>query len=83
MLTARGVLIGSEVSSRFGRRWCIYTMSFYALITATICVTAKSKEQIMAGRILNYVYVGMELAVVPVFQSEIGTGPLTSGEGQS
>ena len=50
-------------------------MSFYALITATICVTANSKEQIMAGRILNYVYVGMELAVVPVFQSEIGTSP--------
>lgn len=26
----------------------------------------------MAARILNYVYVGMELGVVPTFQSEIG-----------
>lgn len=26
----------------------------------------------MAGRILNYIYVGMELAVVPTYQSEIG-----------
>jgi hypothetical protein len=26
----------------------------------------------MAARILNYVYVGIELSVVPIFQSEIG-----------
>lgn len=47
-------------------------MSIYALITATIAVTSQSREQIMAARILNYVYVGMELSVVPTFQSEIG-----------
>lgn len=68
-----GVLIGSFISARFGRRWCMFIMSVYALIIATITVTSNSNEQIMAGRVLNYVYVGMELAVVPVFQSEIGT----------
>ena len=67
-----GVLIGSFISARFGRRWCMFCMSCYALVTATITVTSNKPEQIMAGRILNYVYVGMELAVVPIFQSEIG-----------
>jgi SP family sugar:H+ symporter-like MFS transporter len=68
-----GVIIGSLVSARFGRRWCMFSMSLYALVTATICVTSNTREQIMAARILNYVYVGMELAVVPTYQSEIGT----------
>ncbi|CAK7205082.1 hypothetical protein SEUCBS139899_007847 [Sporothrix eucalyptigena] len=66
-----GVLFGSFVSARFGRRWCMCGMSAYALVTATLCVTAQNKQQIMAARILNYFYVGMELSVVPVFQSEI------------
>ncbi|PLB43418.1 putative sugar transporter [Aspergillus steynii IBT 23096] len=73
---AVGVFIGSTVSSRFGRRWCMFSMSAYALITATITVTSKNREQIMAARILNYVYVGMELAVVPAFQSEIVPAPV-------
>ncbi|QRD85451.1 general substrate transporter [Aspergillus flavus] len=68
---AAGVLIGSQISARFGRRWCMFSMSCYALITATITVTSGNRDQILAARILNYVYVGMELAVVPTFQSEI------------
>ncbi|KAI8648965.1 MFS domain-containing protein [Fusarium keratoplasticum] len=36
-----------------------------------MAVTSVSKHQIMATRILNYIYIGMELAVVPVYQSEI------------
>jgi hypothetical protein len=50
----------------------MFVMSVYALGTATVTVTSNTKEQIMAARILNYVYVGMELSVVPIFQSEIG-----------
>lgn len=50
----------------------MFIMSLYALITATIAVTSNTKDQIMVARILNYVYVGIELSVVPVFQSEIG-----------
>ncbi|KAM0277362.1 hypothetical protein ACHAQH_005879 [Verticillium albo-atrum] len=73
---AAGVIIGSVVSSRFGRRWCMFAMSIYALGTATIAVTSNTKEQIMAARILNYVYVGMELSVVPIFQSEIVPAPV-------
>ncbi|KAF5663495.1 RGT2-Sensor of high external glucose concentration [Fusarium circinatum] len=68
---AAGVLIGTWISSRWGRRWCMFVMSVYAIGTATIAVTSFHREQIMAARILNYVYVGMELGVVPTFQSEI------------
>ncbi|KAF6841064.1 sugar transporter [Colletotrichum musicola] len=68
---AAGVVIGSLVSARWGRRWCMFSMSAWALIPATIALTSSTREQIMAARILNYIYVGMELAVVPVYQSEI------------
>ncbi|KAM0417138.1 hypothetical protein ACHAPT_012845 [Fusarium lateritium] len=68
---AIGVIAGSFISARWGRRWCMFVMSVYALATATISVTSFHREQIMAARILNYVYVGMELGVVPTFQSEI------------
>ncbi|KAI8942759.1 hypothetical protein NX059_000803 [Plenodomus lindquistii] len=43
---AAGVLIGGQIASMFGRRWCMF-----------------------------YVYVGMELSVIPAFQSEIVPAP--------
>ncbi|RMJ17677.1 hypothetical protein CDV36_002658 [Fusarium kuroshium] len=66
-----GVIIGSLVSERWGRRWCMFVMSAWALVPAIMAVTSVSKHQMMATRILNYIYIGMELAVVPVYQSEI------------
>ncbi|CAK7210100.1 hypothetical protein SBRCBS47491_000656 [Sporothrix bragantina] len=71
-----GVIFGSYISGRFGRRWCMFGMSCFALVSATVCVTSQNKSQIMAARILNYFYVGMELSVVPMFQSEIVPGPI-------
>lgn len=73
---AAGVVIGSYVSARWGRRMCMFSMSIYALGTATIAVTSSNKHHIMAARVLNYVYVGMELAVVPAYQSEIVPAPV-------
>lgn len=55
---------------------CIFVMSIYTLGTATIAVTSQHKDQVMAARVLNYVYVGMELAVVPAYQSEIVPAPV-------
>ncbi|KAF4448421.1 sugar transporter, partial [Fusarium albosuccineum] len=66
-----GLLAGSEISARYGRRLVMFVMSIYALCTAAITFSSRSFSQILAARILNYAYVGMELAVVPVFQSEI------------
>ncbi|KAK1512175.1 sugar transporter [Colletotrichum tamarilloi] len=73
---AAGLVIGSLTSARFGRRTTMIVMSLYALISATVVVTSTTKEQILVGRILNYVYVGFELAVVPVYQSEIVPAPV-------
>jgi SP family sugar:H+ symporter-like MFS transporter len=66
-----GVIIGSFLSAWAGRRQAIFWMNAYQLISSTIIITSKDRNQILAGRILNNVYIGMELAVVPVFQAEI------------
>lgn len=66
-----GMLIGSNISARWGRRMCMFIMSIYALCTAAITFSSRSRAQILTARILNYGYVGMELAVVPVYQAEI------------
>ncbi|KAL6354143.1 hypothetical protein LRP88_12477 [Fusarium phalaenopsidis] len=66
-----GLLVGSYVSNRWGRRMCVFTMSIWAIFAAAIVVTAKNRDHLLAGRVLNYVYIGMELAVVPIYQSEI------------
>lgn len=54
----------------------MFGMSCYALVSAAVCVTTQNKSQIMAARILNYFYIGMELSVVPMFQSEIVPAPI-------
>lgn len=66
-----GLLLGSFVCRRFGRRMSFFTMCFFAWIAAILLITAQAKEQVLVGRMLNFVYVGMELASVPVTQSEL------------
>lgn len=66
-----GLFIGSYISANYGRKWSIRVMSVYALITAAITISSKTKEQILTGRVLNYVFVGMESSTIPIFQSEI------------
>lgn len=54
-------------------------MSLWALVTATILVTSGvsgNKWQILVGRVLNYLYIGMELSSVPVYQSEVVPAPI-------
>lgn len=48
-----GVIIGSVVSARWGRRWCMFGMSAWAIVPALIAITSTSRSQILAGRILN------------------------------
>jgi MFS transporter, SP family, sugar:H+ symporter len=66
-----GVIAGSMISKHFGRRMCIFVMSLWALISAVITITSTTSTQILIGRIFNYGYIGMEMAVVPIYQSEI------------
>ncbi|OAP54927.1 hypothetical protein AYL99_10627 [Fonsecaea erecta] len=77
-----GIILGSSLNAWVGRRRTMFILSTYEIITATIIVTSQTREQILAGRVLNCkstfndVYIGMELAVVPVFQSEIVPTPV-------
>jgi MFS family permease len=50
---AIGLYIGSLASAKWGRRMAMFSMSIYALVSATIVVTAQTPGHIMAGRILN------------------------------
>lgn len=47
------VVLGSWVSNRYGRRMCMFTMSIWAVVCAILVITSKTREQILAARILN------------------------------
>ncbi|KAJ9638738.1 hypothetical protein H2204_004214 [Knufia peltigerae] len=66
-----GVLTGGWIARHHGRRASFWVMSFWAIVSAILLVTAQNKEQVLVGRILNYIYLGQELVTVPVFQAEI------------
>jgi len=68
---AFGLVSGTFVSRKWGRRTSVFVMCGWAIIAALILVTANNRNQVLAGRIIGYIYIGMELAVVPIFQSEI------------
>lgn len=50
---AVGVMVGSFLSARYGRRMCIFVMSCWALCAAAITITAMNREHILAGRVLS------------------------------
>lgn len=66
-----GVLFGGWIARHYGRRVSFWIMSLWAVVAAILLVTAQTKEQVLAGRIINYIYLGQELVTVPVFQAEI------------
>ncbi|CCT62829.1 related to RGT2-Sensor of high external glucose concentrations [Fusarium fujikuroi] len=66
-----GLVLGNLFSRRFGRRLAMFLMCFWALISGIILITSKTPTQAITGRTITYVYIGMELALVPVLQSEL------------
>lgn len=68
---AVGLVSGNLISRKWGRRRCMLIMCGWALIAAIILVTSQHKAQMLVGRIIAYIYIGMELALVPVLQSEL------------
>ncbi|KAG4437829.1 hypothetical protein IFR05_006675 [Cadophora sp. M221] len=66
-----GVFVGSWISKRYGRRWCIFLMNIYALGTTAVTVSGTNRAQMLTGRSLHYVYLGMQLSVIPIFLAEI------------
>ncbi|KAK5165444.1 uncharacterized protein LTR77_008973 [Saxophila tyrrhenica] len=76
---AAGAWIGSIISSHYGRRMTFFCMSLWTLVTATILVTSGvslNKRQLLVARVLNYIYIGMELSNVSVYMSEVVPAPI-------
>ena len=73
---AFGLVTGNILSRRYGRKKTFFIMCMWALVGAIILVTSQHKEQMLVGRIVAYIYIGMELALVPVLQSELTPAPV-------
>ncbi|CAN9117288.1 unnamed protein product [Alternaria alternata] len=72
-----GLVTGNILSAKIGRKKCFMVMCFWAILGAIICITTTTnKWQMVVGRIVSYVYIGMELALVPVTQSELVPAPV-------
>ncbi|OAQ99670.1 hypothetical protein LLEC1_03656 [Akanthomyces lecanii] len=78
-----GVFAGSWVSDRYGRRACICAMSVYALGSTAVIVSSSGRAQMLVGRSIHYIYLGMQLAVIPTFLAEISPVQLRGTAGAS
>lgn len=50
---AIGVVVGNWISKHYGRRWCIFVMSIYALGSVSVIVSGTSRAQMLAGRSIH------------------------------
>ncbi|KAJ5945675.1 general substrate transporter [Penicillium verhagenii] len=76
-----GVFIGGYVSNKWGRRMCIFTMSVYALGSASVVVSSTTQAQLQTARALHYIYLGMQMAVIPTFLAELAPAKNRGGMG--
>ncbi|KAJ5246633.1 general substrate transporter [Penicillium chermesinum] len=74
-----GVFIGGYVSNTYGRRMCVFSMNVYALGSAAVLISSTTVAQIQAGRVLHYVYLGMQLAVIPTALTELAPAQVRGG----
>lgn len=63
---AFGLVTGNTLSRKPGRKRTFFIINLWALVGAIILVTSQQKKQMLVGRVVAYVYIGMELALVPV-----------------
>ncbi|KAL0936804.1 sugar transporter [Colletotrichum truncatum] len=71
IIYAVGVVIGAQIGERWGRR-LVFILTNIVCMAGTITVyTAKSYEQLLAGRMIVNFHVGMEAFLIPMFQAEI------------
>lgn len=69
--TQLGLLIGNSLTLKMGRRFTVRFMCVWTILCTIILITSRNRDQMMAGRALNYLYIGMELSVIPLYQAEI------------
>lgn len=66
-----GALAAGPISDRFGRRDSIFFACFWWLVGTAVQVSTHSVAQLIVGRILNGVCVGITSSQVPVYLAEI------------
>jgi len=66
-----GSLMAGPISNKWGRRDAIFFACFWWLIGTAVQVSCKNFGQLIAGRILNGVCVGITSSQVPVYLAEI------------
>ncbi|KAH7311353.1 general substrate transporter [Stachybotrys elegans] len=68
---AIGVVAGHFVGEKFGRKIVFVGMNLVCIAGVAICVTAGGWGQMLAGRMVLYLHVGIEAWLVPMFLAEI------------
>ena len=68
---AFGVVIGNLVGRLWGRRIAMFIMSGWGILSSVLLITAERRTHMVTARVIGYVYIGMELALVPILQSEL------------
>lgn len=63
-----GSIITPMIADRIGRRYTMLVMSIIFIVSIIIEVTSKSYWQIVMGRFINYIPMGIAGALVPVYQ---------------
>ncbi|TDZ16864.1 putative glucose transporter rco-3 [Colletotrichum orbiculare MAFF 240422] len=71
LVYAVGVIVGAQIGERWGRR-LVFILTNFVCMAGTITVyTAKTYDQLVAGRMIVNFHVGMEAFLIPMFQAEI------------
>ncbi|KAH6693601.1 general substrate transporter [Plectosphaerella plurivora] len=68
---AVGVVLGAQVGERWGRKVVLIGMNIVCIIGCLICITSTSYNQMLAGRMVVYIHVGIEAWLVPMLQAEL------------
>ena len=71
-----GIVFGGLVGERFGRRPVYILMLLICEVGTIISYLSRNFGQILAGRMLNQMYIGMEAWLVPMFHAEIVPAPI-------
>ena len=82
-----GILIGTWLQARYGRRFTIIVMNIIPIVSTTVILTSSNRWQLLAGRMIHYTYAvscahivsysfgfdkqGIELGCIPVYQAEL------------
>ena len=67
---ALGSLMASPISDRYGRRMGIVVMAILFIIAVIIEVTSNSFWQLVMGRFINGIPMGLAGTLIPIYQSE-------------